>query len=184
MEIINSHVIADRYDVWQAVDAFAPRLASLLTADLEPPEGADLAYALPGATSEQDVCALRERIQRHRGRFVVTGSPSFPATRDAAVPVLVAGRFHPGIRSSATLKYNVKNERPLRSTRLAVAPLERSRKPRTAHALERGIEQAIVEAGTIPDVVFDEGVADMRVLGRDPQDVVRKVRRIARSWNP
>ncbi len=54
--------------------------------------------------------------------------------------------------------------------------------------MEWGTEQAIAEAGTIPDVIYDEGAmgkeAMMRVLGEDPQDVLRKVRRIGRALVP
>lgn len=51
--------------------------------------------------------------------------------------------------------------------------------------MEWGTDTAIRTLGRVPDVIWDSGghgkEGMMRVLGRDPDDVVAKVRRISRS---
>ncbi len=188
VEIINSHLVPDRYDVWCAVEEVAPKLARAVPLSLVPEVGINLGYALPGATTPSEVCALRGRIVRVGDRLEPIGPAAFGASKHIARVVLTAMRFQPAIRCATNLKYRLKNARGLRSTRFVLATFDRSREPGDVSTMEWGTEQAIAEAGTIPDVIYDEGAmgkeAMMRVLGEDPQDVLRKVRRIGRALVP
>ena len=51
--------------------------------------------------------------------------------------------------------------------------------------MEWGTEQAIRKLGRVPDVIADRGdvgkEAMVRVLGTEPKDVLRKVRRLVRG---
>ena len=188
VEVINSHVVPDRYEVWLAVTETAPQLARAIPFDLAPEVGTNLGYALPGASTVKDVCALRGRIVRVGDRLEPIGPAAFGASKHVATIILAVMRFQPGMRSAANLKYRKKNARALRSARLRVASFDRAEEPAGVSTMEWGTKQAIVEAGTIPDIVYDEGAvgkeAMMRVLGRDPLDVLRKVRRIGRALAP
>ena len=185
VEIINSHVVPDRYAIWLAVTEAAPRFARAIPLELVPEVGINIGFALPGASTPDDVCALRGRIVRIGDRLEPIGPAAFGASTHVARIILTAIRFHPGCRSAVNLKYRKKNARRLRSTRLVLASFDRAAEPKGVSTMEWGTEQAIVEAGTIPDVVYDEGAvgkeAMMRVLGTDPVDVLRKVRRIGRA---
>ncbi len=188
VEIINSQVVPDRYEVWSAVTEMAPRFARLIPLEFAPEVGMNLGYALAGASTAADVCALRGRIVRVGDQLEPIGPAAFGASKHIARIILTAMHFHPGMRSATNLKYREKNARTLRSTGLVAASFDRRKEPRGVSTMEWGTERAIVEAGTIPDVIYDEGEvgkeAMMRVLGKDPQDVYRKVRRIVRGLAP
>lgn len=188
VEVIDSHVIPDRYAVWEAVTDAAPKFAEAIPLDLAPEVGINVGYALPGAGTTEDVCALRGRIVRVGDHLESIGPAAFGASKHVSRIILTAMRFHPAVRSATNLKYRRKNARGLRSARLALASFDRTEEPEGVSTLEWGTERAIVEAGTIPDVIYDEGAvgkeAMLRVLGEDPTDVLRKVRRIVRAVAP
>ncbi len=174
VEIINSHVLPDRYAVWLAVTRSAIPLSRAVPAGLRTPNRLELAFALPGATSAEDICAWRGGA----------GPAAFGAPREAASALLAVLHVNPTLRASASFKYSPKNPKRLASGRLAVAFLVR---PRGA-AGDRGggwMERAIVEAGTAPDVLVDArnggSGTTVRVLGETPERVVAKVRRLVRG---
>lgn len=183
--IIHSHLVPDRHAVWQAVTDAAPRFARAIPLHLVPEVGINVGFALPAAATLDDVCALRGRIVRLGDRLEPIGPAAFGASRHIARIILAAMRFDPSTRSAANLKYHSKNARGLRSTRLVLGTFDRAGQPEGRSTMEWGTERAIAEAGTVPDVIYDEGAvgkeAMMRVLGRHPEDVLRKVRRIGRA---
>jgi hydroxymethylpyrimidine/phosphomethylpyrimidine kinase len=186
--IIDSHVVPDRHAVWQAVTDVAPKLARAIPMSLVPEVGINLGFAIPTAADPDDVCALQGRIVRVGDRLQPTGPAAFGASKHIARVILTAMRFHGGMRAATNLKYRAKNARRLRSARLALASFDRADEPAGVSTLEWGTERAIVEAGTIPDGIYDEGAvgkeAMIRILGEDPEDVLRKVRRIAKAVTP
>lgn len=185
VEIINSQFVPDRYEVWSAVTEIAPKFAKAIPLEFAPEVGMNLGYALPGASTSQDICAFRGRIVRVGDRLEPIGPAAFGASKHIARVILTAMRYHPGMRSATNLKYREQNARRLRTTGLVVASFDRRDEPKGVSTLEWGTERAIVEAGRIPDVIYDEGAvgkeAMMRVLAADPADVLRKVRRLVRG---
>ncbi len=171
VEIINSQVRPDRYEAWHVLTQAAPALSRAVPRSLRPGGGLELTYALPGATSASDLCTWRES----------EGLAVFGAPRPAAAAALAALHVNPTLRASARLKYPRKNLRRLGLGRLKVLTL----RPRRALRKGRGtdeIERAIVEAGTPPDVLVgartEGSETSMHILGRDPQDILRKIRRL------
>jgi len=171
VEIINSHVQPDRYEVWLALTRAAPALSRAVPPRLRPPQGTEMIFALPGAAGAQDLCTWRESEG-----VAVFGAPG----ADARTPLAVL-HVNPTLRASATLMYPRKNLRRLGLDRFTVLTLDRPSAGRGDRD-DREIERAIVEAGTAPDVLVDardEGSeTTMRILGEDPQHVLRKARRI------
>lgn len=185
VEIIDSHVAPDRYAVWQAVTDAAADLARTVPVAFVPEVGMNIGYALPGASTPDEVCALRGRIIRIGDRVEVTGPAAFGASRHIARVILTAIRFHPAMLSATNLRYRAQHAPRLRSARLTLGTFDRAREPKGVSSLEWGTEQAIAEAGRMPDVIYDAGSVGkepmMRVLGRDPTDVLRKVHRVIRA---
>lgn len=174
VEIINSQIRPDRYEVWLTLSRAAAALSTSVPRSLRPRAGIELTYALPGATNASDLCTWREP----------NGSASFGVPGADAATLLAVLHVNPTIRASARLKYPGKNLHRLDSGRLTTLTVDR----RAARRAGRGtdaIERAIVEAGTPPDVLVGattEGSGtSMHILGRDPQEVLRKVRRLARG---
>jgi hydroxymethylpyrimidine kinase/phosphomethylpyrimidine kinase len=174
VEIINSQVQPDRYEVWLEVARLGPKLSRGVSARLKPTGGTELVFALPGAMAPADLCIWRER----------TGRASFGAPWGMASALLAVLHVNPTLRSSATLKYPRKNVTRLASGRFRVATLD----PARGRGHDGGMgwmERAIVEAGTAPDVLVDArnggSGTTIRVLGEDPERVLKKVRRLVRG---
>jgi len=185
VEIVNSHAIVDRHGIVRAVEDGAAVAARIIPLAWTPEVGVNLGYALPGATSLADVCALAGRIIRVGERLQATGPARFGASRHVARIILTAMRYDPRLRSAINLKYREKNRTRLKKMGFALGTFAREREPRGASTMEWGTEQAIRRLGRVPDVIADRGAvgkeAMMRILGEEPADVLRKVRRIVRG---
>ena len=185
VEVINAHWTPDRYTVWESVSLAAEQLARLLTLAWVPEVGINVAYALPGAATAEDVCALRGRIHRIGTGLAVTGSAAFGASKHVARIVLAAMRFDPAMRSATNLKFTDANLRRVERARLRLGAFDRREQPAGTSTMDWGTTAAIRGLGRVPDAVHDPGGPGkegmIRVLGRTPEDVVRKVRRIVRG---
>ncbi len=176
VEIINSGVRADRYEVAQALSQAAAQLSTAVPPRLRPTSGPELLYALPGAMGPQDLCAWSRR-----SGAAVFGVPA----REARIPLAVL-HVNPTLRASAILKYPAQLANRLGSKPMGFLALGHAESSRGARS--GWIERAIVEAGTPVDVLADGthggSGTTLRVFGEDPEHVLRKVRRIARAAGP
>jgi hydroxymethylpyrimidine/phosphomethylpyrimidine kinase len=115
----------------------------------------------------------------------VTGAAEFGASKHVARIVLAAMRFDPSIHSAANLKYTEMNLARLRRAGVRLGTFDRSQQPAETSTMEWGTTEAIRAAGGVPDVIYDSGSVGkegmIRVLGRTPEDVLRKIRRIIRD---
>jgi len=183
--VIDSHWTPDRHEVWAAVTAVAAELAATLSLPWVPEVGINLAFALPASETVEDVCALEGRIQRVGNGVAVTGPAEFGASQHVARIVLAAMRFDPSIRSATNLKYTEVNFRRLRRAGFRMGTFDRRQQPEGTSTMDWGTTQAVRAAGRVPDVIHDSGSVGkegmIRVLGRSPEDVLRKVRRIVRG---
>ena len=183
--VINSHAAVDRYEVLQAVREGGEAAASTIPLDWVPEVGINLGYALPAAASPEDVCALEGRIIRVGPRLQATGAPAFGASRHVARIILTAMRFDPRVRAAINLKYREKNLSRLKKIGFEVGTFRRGMQPEGTSTMEWGTEQAIRKLGRVPDVIADHGdvgkEAMVRILGTEPRDVMRKVRRLVRG---
>ncbi len=171
VEIINSHVQPDRYDVWLAVSRASAPLSRAVPPGLRARGGVELAFALPGATAAGDLCVWRQGA----------GPAGFGARRETASALLAVLHVNPTLRAAASFKYPGKNPKRLPFGRLAVVNLERPARVGTPRE-DGWMERRIAEAGTAPDVLVDtrnggRGTT-LRVLAEDPDRVVRKVRKL------
>ena len=109
----------------------------------------------------------------------------FDASRHIARIILTAMRFDPRCRSAINLKYREKNSTRLKKIGFAAGTFARGMQPEGTSTMEWGTEQAIRKLGRVPDVIADRGdvgkEAMVRVLGTEPKDVLRKVRRLVRG---
>lgn len=183
--IVNSHAIADRHAIVRAVEDGAALGARIIPVAWTPEVGVNLGYALPGATSLADVCALEGRIIRVGERLQATGPARFGASRHVGRIILTAMRYDPRVRSAINLKYREKNRKRLKKMGFVVGTFAREREPGGASTMEWGTEQAIQRLGRVPDIIADRGgvgkEAMIRILGAEPADVLKKVRRIVRG---
>ncbi len=185
VEIIDSAATVDRQGIAEAVAEAAEAAARLVPIEWTPEVGMNIGFAAPGALSPEDVCALKGRIIRVGDRLQATGPPAFGASRHVARIILAAMRFDPRVRAAINLKYREKNLSRLKKIGLVVGTFARARQPEGTSTMEWGTETAIRKLGRVPDAIWDRGdvgkEAMIRILGTDPGDVLRKVRRAVRG---
>jgi len=185
VEVVNAHATVDRFAVVQAVSEGAEAATRLIPIEWTPEVGINLGFAVPGAITPADVCALQGRITRVGDRLRITGPPAFGASKHIARIILTAMRFDPRMRSAINLKYREKSVRRLRKTGLIVGTFDRGMQPEGTSTMEWGTERVTRRLGRVPDVIMDRGdvgkEAMMRVLGTEPRDVLRKVYKIVRG---
>ncbi len=168
VEIINSGYVSDRFAVAHRLDTAAYRLVATLPPRSGGAGSIEFAFALPSAGRRDEIAAVRLR-RAAGGRLEPLGPAAFGASPSIARAVLAAIAENPEIRAAIHLK--LKTGTPGRLRRVGSA---------LASQAEKGV-------GVIRDVFVDvrqdrQGMT-MRVRGRNPDDVVRAVRRLARGWN-
>jgi hydroxymethylpyrimidine/phosphomethylpyrimidine kinase len=174
---------AMRWEVARNVRLAARQLEQMLTDEWLPEVGTNIVYALPNASVADDVAGLTGRIHRVCKHARVTGHVNYGASTYLARVVLAAMTFDPSIRALTNLKRTEDHLRRAREAGLVVASFDRDAEPAgSPKDREWGTLEAIKATGAVPDVIEDAGgmrmEAVMRVLGRDPADVIDKVRRI------
>ena len=144
----------------------------------------NLVYALPDARSSQDVAAVPGRIVRVGDRVGILCEPAFGASRHIAKIVLTAMRYDPEIRSAMNIRFSEDVVSLCTAQGFRVAHFSRSDEPpdvreREGSSLEWGVNEVFSRGGDVPDMIFDRGDVGkepmIRVLGKDPDDVVNKV---------
>jgi predicted fused transcriptional regulator/phosphomethylpyrimidine kinase len=175
---------ADVEAVAEMADVYVRSLEDLL--DILPPRllpevGSNLSFALPGAGDTGQVLALDSRIVQAGGEGSVTcGELEMGGSHHTARIVLAAMSRDPNMRCAMNLRYRPEHVEAARRAQLTVSSFQRSEQPEGVTTMEWGTWRAIeLHGGDVPDVIYDEGGPGkepmLRVLGKDPADVVKKV---------
>jgi len=176
---------AGKVDILREVDKAADSIEGLMDFELIPEVGTNLGYALAGATGPEEVAALEGRIVRSGLKARRVGCARFGASKHVARIVLAASSVNPDVRCAMNVKYSAQNLSACREADLSVSSFDRSKEPDGVSSMTWGVEEAIRVKGSVPDVIFDEGGEGkepmIRILGRSPEDVVSKLKRLATS---
>lgn len=152
---------------------------------LVPEVGCNLAMAIPGATSTQDVAAVEGRILRLRGRMHPVGCVSFGASSHVARIILTAMKFNPGLRAAMNLRCAPEILDACEQLGLNIATFNREEEPPDSRSMEWGTSHAFKHSDTPPDVIYDAGgtgkEAMIRLLGEDALSIARQAIRIAET---
>jgi hydroxymethylpyrimidine/phosphomethylpyrimidine kinase len=180
--LLNTHYKIDRYAVMKELESSIEELSVMLKTNMIPEVGINFGYALPGATSPEEVCAIRGRLTR-KGKGLHFDSVDFGASKHVAAVILTVMRFDPRLRSSANLKYDEEIVNRANSAGMTVESFRREDEPDGRSTMVWGVEDVVRRTKSIPDLIFDLGSRGkepmIRVLGRNPGDVVRKVKMLA-----
>ncbi|MFQ6103661.1 MAG: bifunctional hydroxymethylpyrimidine kinase/phosphomethylpyrimidine kinase [Candidatus Glassbacteria bacterium] len=160
------------------------RLKRARIGPLIPEVRSNFVAALSRALSPEDVIGFPGRIHPRGDDIFNVSPPSLGGSRHMASVLLAAMRHKPSIKSGINLGYFPEFISALRSKGLAVAELDRKKEPKKVReaegaSLEWGTSHVIKKLGKVPDVIYDKGAvgkeAMVRVLGKDPNDVAKKV---------
>ncbi|MCX5905726.1 MAG: bifunctional hydroxymethylpyrimidine kinase/phosphomethylpyrimidine kinase, partial [Deltaproteobacteria bacterium] len=177
----------ERYPVIRRLNQAFQSLQDGKIGSLCPEAQSNLGYALPYARGPEEVAAFP-------GRFVWVGreirkvaDPEFGASRHIAKIVLTAMSHDPAMRSAMNIRYGEDVLARAKKAGLQIAHFDRKDEPsglkrKEGSSLSWGVHQALKEAKKMPDIIYDRGAVGkepmIRVLGKDPQEVVAIVLRL------
>lgn len=171
-----------RYIVMIRLRKAAKEIESLLSLPWVPEVGINFVYALPMATDIEHVCGLEGRITSIGGSISHCGGVDFGASEHVARVVLAAMQFDPEMRSAINLRLSEENLTSLESAGMSLGSFGREKEPENRMTMEWGTRKAIETVGFVPDAIFDRGSVGkepmIRLLGRDPNEILTKLRRV------
>jgi predicted fused transcriptional regulator/phosphomethylpyrimidine kinase len=167
----------DRDEVMRVLREAVCRLEESMSGQLIPEVGTNIAYALPGARTPDDVAAVEGRIVRLAGKAHAVGDVSFGASDHVARIVLTAMKFDPVVRAAANIRYSPEIVSVLEDMLLEVCSFDRTKEPPGIRTMDWGVASCCKSG--VPDVIFDRGGMGkepmIRILGEDPGGVVNNI---------
>jgi len=160
--------------------------------DLIAEVSSNLGYALPHAQGKEDVAAFPGRIIRLNTTIATLDTPAFGASNHIASIILTAMKHNPVVRSVMNIRFSHSILQACHEGGLRVYGFDRRQEPQNVteeegRSLVWGVEEVLTTAEEVPDVIYDEGgwgkEPMIRVLGRDPGEVVQKIIGIQRRHN-
>jgi len=179
---------AEKPAMLEALELAGKELESLMNADLVPEVGSNMGYAVLGALDLDEVAAFNGRIVRMGTEARKVGCARFGASKHVARIVIAASSHDPEKRCALNIKYSEDNISACRKARLAVASFDRESEPKGVSSMTWGVHEAIEDFGSVPDIIFDKGGVGkepmIRVLGKSPEDVLAKLKRMKQKRFP
>jgi hydroxymethylpyrimidine/phosphomethylpyrimidine kinase len=178
----------ERYQVVQKLKRTMKVLKEEKVGHLIPEVSSNLGYALPFAEGVEDVAAFPGRIVRFRDSVTSYSDPEFGASRHVANIILTVMKFDPEYCSAMNIRYSRETIAQLGRKSFLVGHFDRKLEPKRVKqkegsSLEWGVGEVLRKMKRVPDFVYDEGDIGkepmIRVLGRNPMEVVQKVLQIA-----
>jgi len=134
------------------------------------------------------VAAFPGRIVRFKDSVATFGDPEFGASRHVANIILTVMQFNPEYRSAMNIRYSKEKVTQLEGKGFLIGRFDRRLEPKKVKekegsSLEWGVKEVIRKLNRVPDFVYDEGDIGkepmIRVLGRNPIEVVNKIMKVA-----
>ncbi|MBN1861751.1 MAG: bifunctional hydroxymethylpyrimidine kinase/phosphomethylpyrimidine kinase [Candidatus Thermoplasmatota archaeon] len=173
----------EQFQTWLQLKNAVQTLISLTPTSLIPQVGMNFAYGLPGATSQDDICAINGRITRQKNKAALCGTLEFGASKHVAAIILAALSFDSSKRSALNIRYSPEIVQHCTDIGLTCGSFDRKFEPPMATStMEWGTKQAITACGFVPDIIYDigsEGKEPMiRIIGKNPEDVLNKIKKV------
>ncbi len=185
-----------RYRCIEALASALQRLKDKKCGNIIPEVQSNLGYALPYACGKDDVVAIPGRIIRVGEDARTLCNPAFGASRHIAAIILTAMKYDKDYRCAMNIRFSEDIINICRESGYDIDSFNRSDEPKEIKAkegssLEWGTDSILSRRNIIPDIIFDSGDIGkepmIRILGRDPDDVVEKALNIYRrlkSFHP
>jgi hydroxymethylpyrimidine/phosphomethylpyrimidine kinase len=180
----------ERYRIIQELKRAIEILKAEKIGHLMPEVSSNLGYALPQAEGINDVAAFPGRIVRFKDSVATQSGPEFGASQHVANIILTVMKFDPDYCSAMNIRYSKESVAQLKIRGFLVGHFDRRFEPKRlkekeGSSLEWGVEEVLKKMKHVPDFIYDEGDVGkepmIRVLGRNPMEVVNKILRIAYS---
>jgi hydroxymethylpyrimidine/phosphomethylpyrimidine kinase len=178
----------ERYRVIESLQGALSRLQEVPMGYLVPEVQSNLGYALPFAENHSHVAAFPGRLVRLGDKIVSVHCPCFGASSHIATIVLTVMRHDPRFRSVMNVRYSEDRIKQCQALGWRVRAFDRALEPkevkeREGSTLEWGTEKVLSVETEIPDAIYDRGDVGkepmIRILGKDPHEVVAKILKLA-----
>ncbi len=174
----------ERYRVIQELKKAMETLKGHKIGYLIPEVSSNLGYALPFAETLEEVAAFPGRIIQFKDSILNPSDPEFGASKHIARIILTLMKFDPEYRSAMNIRYSKENVVRLKERGFTVSHFDRRFEPKRikekeGSSLEWGVGEVVKKLRRIPDIIYDQGDVGkepmIRVLGKDPMEVVAKI---------
>ena len=154
---------------------------------LIPEVQSNLGFALPYPQSIQDIAAIPGRIVVFKDSIATVSDPEFGASKHIAQVILTVMKYDNQLRAAMNIRFDESFIKRCKSLKFRVRSFDRQYEPeevkeREGSSLKWGIESIVKEEGLVPDIIFDKGDLGkepmIRVIGKDPMDVVYKILKV------
>jgi hydroxymethylpyrimidine/phosphomethylpyrimidine kinase len=181
----------ERHRCLDELKAALQRLKAEKCGRIIPEVQSNLGYALPNAEKIGEVAAVPGRIIRLGDGVATICEPAFGASSHIARIILTVLRYHSEYRAAMNIRFSEDIVKICRRLGYDIAHFSRAGEPvdvkqREGSSLEWGTDSVLAKGGNIPDIIFDRGDVGkepmIRVLGKNPHDVVSKVLRLVKEW--
>lgn len=176
---------AAKITIIEDLDEARSAVEDTLRIELIPEVGSNLGYSIEAPASESDVAGYTGRIVRDGRRARIVGSARFGASKHVARIILAASKHDPAIRSALNIKYNERNLEACTKAGLGMSSFSRDDEPEGVSTMDWGTGEAIRRHGSVPEAIWDAGGHGkepmIRILGKDPRDVLVKLARVAKE---
>ena len=170
-----------REEVLAGLSAAVEQLTRFMDPGLIPEVGTNLAFALPGARTNDDVAAVQGRVVLLEGRIHPVGQVAFRASDHVARVVLTAMKFDPAMRSAGNIRYSPQIIEILEGMLLEICSFDREREPPGIRTMDWGVASCCRSG--VPDVIFDRGAVGkepmVRILCENPSDVAAIIMKVS-----
>ncbi|MBA7678568.1 Pyridoxal kinase PdxY [subsurface metagenome] len=179
----------ERLPVLADLKAALEKLRKKSVGCLIPEVQSNLGYALPYAETFDHVAAFPGRITRLNDSVATVSGPEFGVSRHVANIILTLMKHDIRFRSVMNIRFSEEIIQACKSAGFQVRSFDRADEPKRikeheGSSLEWGTEQ-VLKTGGVPDIIFDRGDVGkepmVRVIGKNPDEVVRKVLKVKKE---
>ncbi|APT75792.1 hypothetical protein XO10_04420 [Marinitoga sp. 1135] len=152
-----------------------------------PEVGQNIVYALPFASNENEVGKFPGRIHKLENEINFIHEPAFFGKSHMARAVIATMKYFPWIRSAMNIRYEKIYIEKAKELGYKTYYLDRNNEPveiqsKEGHSIPYGLSNIYNETNSPIDFVWDDGFfgkeAMIRVFGRTPTEVIKKVKDI------
>lgn len=161
-----------KYSVLEALDEASRKLEGMLPGELVPGNGVNMAFAMPKAAGPEEIGAIDGGMRMHNGMLSKGGQAKFGAAEGLSFLLMEIMKKDSSCRCVLSLGLSGEGESVLEEVGLSAVRVS-GRTP--AESAREALSRC---GGRVPDAMVDRKEKTIRILGKDPEDVLEKLNSI------
>ena len=164
-----------KFPILDAVDAAADKLSNMIPHELVPKSGMNVAYAMENAAGPEEIAAIDKRMIVHNGMLIKNGAAKLGSAEHLSYILLEIMRADPKSRCIMNILYTKDCEDIMEEVGLKATRFNKKGNQSFAQMTKDAIMQ---NKGKIPDSIIDREEKSIKIIGRNPEDVLNKLESI------